>query len=65
LFISVAQLATVLDSGGDAELWQNIGLKQEPKNENSDQPPDTHVSIPTFAHVLDSVHLRRKNGSRR
>jgi hypothetical protein len=36
MFSSVAQLATVFHSGGDAEFGQDIDLKQKPKNENPD-----------------------------
>jgi hypothetical protein len=61
LFFSVAQLATVFDSGGDAEFRQDIGLKQEPKNEDTDQPPYTHVFTPTFGNVSESAHSRRQN----
>ena len=44
----VAQLATVLDSGGNAEFRQDIGLQQEPEYENTDQPPNTHVFTPSL-----------------
>jgi hypothetical protein len=61
LFFPVAQLATVLDSGGDAEFWQDIDLKQKPKNENTDQPPNTHVFTPTFEMSQNPSTRSRRN----
>jgi hypothetical protein len=61
LFLCVAQLATISESGGNPEFWQDIGLQENPAPDNQKENPDTtHISPPSWFFFLLQLGLQIK-----
>jgi hypothetical protein len=45
MFLRIAQLATISQSGGNPQFWQNVCLEQKPYSHNQKKPPDTHLLL--------------------
>jgi hypothetical protein len=58
-FFWFADLASIFHSGRYPELGKDVGLENDPTNDNGNDPPIIHSIFPFFIHL--SVHIRFSN----